>query len=308
MYIIIAAISGMFQPGMYSINAKLRRAIGSPYRTTMISYTMSLICLLVVMTATGLFHGPLFGALVHEPFWVWINGVIGVIGLTINILIINKLGGMKAVILPLVSQILGGLLIDGLGLFRTTVIPLSASRVIGALLVLLGVGIASFKTTKTANNNKQGSFLSQAIWYVLALASGAITASMTGIYKYMGMVLGSPFRATFVTTVVGCIVLGIICLIPAMNQPFMKARETGKRPWWIYCGGIIGFASAVINVWLTQRLGVGMTLVFCLLGNTIGGSLIDHFGWFGVPQSRFSMKKLIGLIIMMAGAALIRLM
>ena len=272
----------------------------------MVSYTVSLVFLTVLMAVIGHFDGPMFGRLVSEPFWVWLNGFIGVTSLTINTLVISRLGGVQAVILPVVGQIVGGLAIDSLGLMRTTVVPMTWIRALGGVLVIVGVACASIKSS--GGGKSEDGAIKQTLWYVMALISGFLSAAMTGIYRYMGSVLGSPFRATFVTTVVGCVILGIVSLIPMVNRPFLKDVDKSDRPWWIWFGGIFGSVSASINVWLSQRLGVGLTLVFGLIGNTIGGILVDHFGLFGVAKHKVTPRKIIGVIVMIIGAALIRLM
>jgi len=309
MFYLLGIATGLLQPSMFSVNARLRKRVGSPFWTTMISYSVSLVFLIVLLTATGQFEGGIFSKMVGEPAWAWINGVIGVTALTINTLVVVKLGGMEAVILPLIGQILGGLIIDSFGLIRTDVIPLSVTRVLGAILVVAGVVYASTKNDKLQGRvTTETNSMKRMTWYFLSVFAGVCNAIMTAIYRYTGMVLGSPFRASFVTTVVGCITLGIVCLIPFLNKPYLKDRDTSSTPWWIFLGGIIGSIFACANVILSQRLGVGMTIIVILVGSTIGGLIIDQFGLFGVAKHPITTRKVVGVLIMIVGTALIRLL
>jgi len=309
MFYLFGAAAGLLQPSMFSVNARLRRRVGSPFWTTMISYSVSLVFLIVLMTATGQFGSGMFGKLVGEPGWVWINGVIGVTALTINTLVVAKLGGIEAVILPLIGQILGGLTIDSLGLLRTDVIPLSVTRVLGAVLVVAGVLYASTKNDKIQGRvTAEANSMKRLVWYFLSIFAGVCNAIMTAIYRYTGTLLGTPFRASFVTTVVGCITLGIVCLIPFLNKPYLKDRDTSSTPWWIFTGGIFGSLFACANVIASQKVGVGMAIILVLVGSTIGGLIIDQFGLFGVAKHPVTARKIIGVVIMIVGTGLIRLL
>lgn len=64
---------------------------------------------------------------------------VGVVYLTGNILLFPKLGSVQTVIMPVLGQILAGLLIDNFGWFDSPQSTLTMTRFLGAILVLAGV-------------------------------------------------------------------------------------------------------------------------------------------------------------------------
>ncbi len=90
------------------------------------------------------------------PAWIWIGGICGVVFLTGNILLFPKLGGVQTVVLPVLGQILMGLTIDNFGLFYSQQTSLTAFRIAGAVLVLLGVVLVSTaKESKAERTDRQ---------------------------------------------------------------------------------------------------------------------------------------------------------
>ena len=63
-----------------------------------------------------------------QPWWIWIGGVCGLIFLTMNIVLMPRIGASATVVLPLVGQVFGGLVVDMTGAFDTAVRPLSLLR------------------------------------------------------------------------------------------------------------------------------------------------------------------------------------
>ena len=84
--------------------------------------------------------------------------------------------------------------------------------------------------------------------------------------------------------------------------------NNGQLPWWIWFGGILGAFFVLGNVYLAALLGTGMTVVVLLITGTTGGLIVDHFGLFRSPVKPINGMKVLGIIAMIAGAALIKLL
>ena len=143
MSIIFGILAGIGVPIQTSINARLRKKVGSPYRASLVSFAVSLIFLVLLLLILGQgVHIP-FDKMLHEPVWIWFGGICSFIYVTGNILLFAKLGGTLAVILPVLGQILVGLVIDHFGFFYSLKTPISVFRIFGAVLVVAGVVIVS---------------------------------------------------------------------------------------------------------------------------------------------------------------------
>lgn len=95
-------------------------------------------------------------------------------------------------------------------------------------------------------------------------------------------------------------VVGLLCVIPFA----IVKRRTGKgAPWWMYAGGALGIITVLASNLGIQYTGVTVTLVLALLGQMAASTIIDHFGLFGFKQYKINKKKVISLVLIACGAA-----
>lgn len=312
MPIILGFLAGVGLPIQTSVNTRLRRKVGSPFNAALVSFLVGLLFLsaLLLVTGQGL-HIP-FAQLLNEPVWIWIGGICGVVFLTGNILLFPKLGGVQTVVLPVLGQILMGLTIDNFGLFYSQQTSLTVFRIAGAVLVLLGVVLVSTaKESKAERSSRQKSApVSLWLWRAFSVFSGMAVATQTAVNGYLGVAAGSPIKASVISFIVGIILLAIICIVLRVKngKPESKEEKPAKNPWWMWIGGILGGLYVLANVYLSRIVGTGMTVVVLLVGSTTGGILVDHFGIFESPKKAVDRQKILGVLIMILGAAAIKLL
>lgn len=318
MPIILGFLAGVGLPIQTSVNTRLRKKVGSPFNAALVSFLVGLLFLsaLLLVTGQGL-HIPFAQLLnepawMNEPAWIWIGGICGVVFLTGNILLFPKLGGVQTVVLPVLGQILMGLTIDNFGLFYSQQTSLTAFRIAGAVLVLLGVVLVSTaKESKADRTNRQKAApASLWLWRAFSVFSGMAVATQTAVNGYLGVAAGSPIKASVISFAVGIILLAIICIVLRVKngRPESKEGKPTKNPWWMWIGGILGGLYVLANVYLSRIIGTGMTVVVLLVGSTTGGILVDHFGIFESPKKAVNRQKILGVLIMILGAAAIKLL
>ena len=312
MSIILGFLAGVGLPIQTSVNTRLRKKVGSPYNASLVSFVVALLFLsaLLLITGQGL-HIPL-AQLLNEPAWIWIGGICGLVFLTGNILLFSKLGGVQTVVLPVLGQILMGLIIDNFGLFYSQKTPLSVFRIAGAVMVILGVVLVSMaKENKTASEKLQKSESTTLwIWRAFGIFAGMLSATQIAVNGYLGKVVGSPIKASAISFTVGIIFLAIICIVLHFKNGKSESfkNESAKNPWWMWIGGILGGLYILANVYLSRIVGTGMTVIILLIGSTTGGILVDHFGMFESPKKPINDQKILGVLIMILGAAAIKLL
>ena len=76
-------------------------------------------------------------------------------------------------------------------------------------------------------------------------------------------------------------------------------------PWWQLTGGLIGATFVYLTVVVVPELGAGGLLAALVAGQLAGGLAIDHFGLFGLQAVSISAPRVIGLVLLVLGAALI---
>lgn len=330
MAIILGILAGIGLPIQTGINTTLRKKVGSPYRASLVSFIVALVFLVLLLIVTGEGVAIPFGRILKEPLWIWIGGICGVIFLTGNILLISKIGSVQTVVLPVLGQILMGLIVDNFGLFYAEQVKTTALRIFGALFVIGGVLIVSM-----TKDIKYGSFMlrnskvegtesvsvkaectpklrikeqSLWIWRIFGIFTGMLSAVQTAVNGYLGKVAGSSVKASAVSFMVGAILLSIVCIVTAKKDYIEKSEQVnGKYPLWIWTGGILGGLYLLANITLSSRLGTGMTIILLLIGSTVGGLFIDQFGLFGVDKKPLHVTKAVGVLVMIVGAAAIKI-
>ena len=53
------------------------------------------------------------------------------------------------------------------------------------------------------------------------------------------------------------------------------------------------------------RIGVLATLVAMIFGNLVMAAIIDHNGWFGLNVLPFDWRRMLGLVLVLAGIVLV---
>ncbi|EHN59646.1 DMT family transporter [Oenococcus kitaharae] len=316
MFAIIIGLSiGVGLPIQTAINSRLRTLLASPLLSSMISFTIGAAFLLIVNWLVSGKAGINLSLAANQPFWIWTGGIFGVIFLTGNILLFPKLGSVQTVIMPIVGQIVMSMLIDNFGWFFSPKHTLGFLRVIGALLLLAGVFLAvaardlfaSIRTSRLqqARPSSSNRLLSW-VWRVSGFVIGMFSATQTAINGHLGIILHSPIKSALVSFVVGTVVLWLLVLIVEHGYHLSIAAHQ-KAPWWIWIGGLIGALFVLGNAYLVPLIGTGLTVVVVLLGQIAGSMLVDQFGWFAAKKNPVDLAQIAGIVLMVAGVALIKL-
>lgn len=140
---------------------------------------------------------------------------------------------------------------------------------------------------------------------LLGVMVGAVTPIQTAVNSRLRMAVGTPFRASLVSFTVGTLVT-LVASLTLGPHPLLPASALAG-PWWMWFGGFLGSLVVLTNSVLSPLLGTGLTVLVALLGQVIGGLLIDTFGWFAVARRRVGVVQIAGIVVAVAGIALIRL-
>jgi transporter family-2 protein len=308
-FLIIALAMGLLVPLQTAANSRLRGVVGPAYVSTLVSFTVSTLALLLVSLIAGIPIMPTSQMLDAAPGWSWFVGIIAVITITIAIHLFKEIGQLQAIVIPMFSQLIFSLLIDHFGWFGAHVIPLGINRIVGALLLIVGVILVVIlprlgTQQKAATTTTGGS--RQAFWQLMAILSGCMSASITGAYAQLSAAVGNPVQATTVAFFVATVVLLIFCTCMGKTQLIGKAFSR-EYPWWMWMGGLCGATIVFGNAWLVAHVGVGVFTMSLLVGQLALSMLMERNGWLGAPRKSISWQQIVGILLMLAGVALIRL-
>lgn len=133
------------------------------------------------------------------------------------------------------------------------------------------------------------------MYYLLSLLVGGLLSFMISSNGIVGEAAGT-YASSVIIHFIGLI--GVTCVLLFSKSKFKGLRQV---PLWMYSAGLIGIITVLFNNLTYTTLGVSLTVALGLLGQSLTSIVIDHFGLFGLPVSRFDQKKVFGFIIILCG-------
>ena len=139
--------------------------------------------------------------------------------------------------------------------------------------------------------------MSRVLYALLPLAGGALIAAQAPINARLRLTLASPVGSGLISFLVGTVIL--IGAVAIAGDGGAVLDGLGGGPWWAYLGGACGAFFVVATILAAPRIGVTATFVAVIAGQVAAATLIDRFGWLGVPSIPWSPERVIaiGLLI-----------
>lgn len=144
LYLLFALLTGAGVALQSVINARLRVLLDGPLWAAAGQFVVGLIFLLAVAFLTRQ-PAPITVGIPRAPLWIWAGGLFGAMFILVNIILTPKLGATLTLGMMIVGQLTAALIVDHYGLFGGTIVRLSATRLAGVVLLLLGVSLIRWK-------------------------------------------------------------------------------------------------------------------------------------------------------------------
>lgn len=139
---------------------------------------------------------------------------------------------------------------------------------------------------------------------LLAIISGAMLPIQAALNGKVGRAVGDPVYAALISFIVGSI--GLLAYVLLSKTALYSITETRDLPWTVWLAGILGAFYVACIIILAPRIGVALTFALVVTGQ-LGISLVmDHFGLIGVPVREINLYKVMGILLIIAGAVMIR--
>lgn len=140
LYLLLALCAGAFMPVQAGVNSQLARWAGHPILAATISFIVGTVTLLIY-SLTLRSSWPTWGALWPAPWWVWTGGLFGAFFVAVAAAFAPRLGAATFISVAVAGQMLVSLILDQYGLLGFQPRPLSTWRVVGAVLLVVGVAL-----------------------------------------------------------------------------------------------------------------------------------------------------------------------
>jgi bacterial/archaeal transporter family-2 protein len=132
----LAVIAGVLIAIQAPTNAILGKASGSPVVAAFISFVVGTLALGTMVAARS---GRLFAPELRQvPWYAWVGGFYGAFFVAMAAFAAPRIGVATMLTAAIGGQILAALMLDHFGLLGLARQPVSAERIAGAILVLLG--------------------------------------------------------------------------------------------------------------------------------------------------------------------------
>jgi len=140
-----------------------------------------------------------------------------------------------------------------------------------------------------------------AVAIALAVAAGLAGAVQAAVMGELGERAG-VFPALAFSGVVA-FALGVVLLL-LVKQSFRGLGDVARQPLWLWTGGALSVLIILAITVASPRIGLAATIGTIIAFNLGVAALIDRFGWFGFDRIPIGWARVLGLVLLRAGAML----
>jgi len=140
-----------------------------------------------------------------------------------------------------------------------------------------------------------------AVAIALAVAAGLAGPVQAAVMGELGERAG-VFPALAFSGVVA-FALGVVLLL-LVKQSFRGLGDVARQPLWLWTGGALSVLIILAITVASPRIGLAATIGTIIAFNLGVAALIDRFGWFGFDRIPIGWARVLGLVLLRAGAML----
>lgn len=145
------------------------------------------------------------------------------------------------------------------------------------------------------------------LFTLVALVAGGMIALQAPINAEVATRLGHPISAATMSFCVGTIALIALTLIFARNSTNLGALQTMPL-YMLLGGGLLGAVYVTVNLVLAPKIGVAAIMALGIAGQLVTALLLDRFGMFELLERELSVGRVGGVILVLVGALMVRLL
>lgn len=135
---ILAVLAGMALPLQASLNTKLGQVLQHPVAAAFVSFLVGTIALFMYLLFSG-WRPSSIKELQQAPVSIWTGGLLGAYYVSMIVIFVPRLGVALTFGLIIGGQMLLSVLMDHFGWMGLPVHPISAGRLAGIVLLIVGV-------------------------------------------------------------------------------------------------------------------------------------------------------------------------
>lgn len=133
-------------------------------------------------------------------------------------------------------------------------------------------------------------------------AGGALVAMQAPINAALSRQVGGSLLAATISFGVGFAALATLAALGGSGSVFALR---GAAPW-MWLGGLFGAFYVACMIWALPMVGVVTAVSLLILGQLLTALLLDSIGAFGMEPRPIEARRLLGVALVLIGAALSR--
>jgi len=151
LFIAVAIIAGGATALQVAVNAQAGKRLELHFlQAALINFGVGTLTLLVICMASR-FAWPALGQVRSAPWWIWCGGLLGILYVAASVVLGVQLGTTLFLTLVVAGQMVGSLVIDEFGLLGMPIRTANVGRVLGVVLVIVGVILVARSTPNSAH-------------------------------------------------------------------------------------------------------------------------------------------------------------
>jgi transporter family-2 protein len=136
---------------------------------------------------------------------------------------------------------------------------------------------------------------------VLSIAAGMAGSVQVAVMSRFGDRVGILEALAF--SALGTALITAVVLL-VVRGSFDGYAAAARQPPWLWLGAVMGAIVVFTITFAGPRLGVAATIGLLIAGQLAMGAVIDRFGLFGLHRIALHWPRLVGIVLLGAGAAL----
>ncbi|MGH2665977.1 DMT family transporter [Flavobacterium sp.] len=142
--------------------------------------------------------------------------------------------------------------------------------------------------------------MNQSLVSILAFSGGVFLAIQAGFNSQLGVLLKKPLLAAISTSVSSAVFALLFILLFTKEIPNLHTAK--QVPWYLWCiGGLFSVIGISLYYYTIPKLGISRMMSLGLCGQLIFSLAASHYGWMNLPLEPTTIKKGIGVTVMIIG-------
>ncbi|MGP9781693.1 DMT family transporter [Glutamicibacter sp. AOP12-B1-11] len=298
-YLLIAVATGLLMPIQSRVNGALGVELGDAVAAALVSFLVGLVALTII-------HLVVPGArraarsvprVIRErqfPWWYLAAGAVGGFVVVSQSAAVPLVGVALFTVSLVTGQTVGSMIVDRIGFGPAGPRKISALRLAGAALTVIGV---IWAVSPRINTDIELTTL--LLPMIFSLVVGILMGFQSASNGVQAQAYGTPITATLMNFVVGSLMLAVILLV---RLPAVSPLGAPPSQWWFYVGGLLGCVFIGVSAFMVKHLGVLFTGLCMICGQLLGSLLMDLL----VPTdgSQISFATVAGTVLTLLAVAL----